>query len=686
MDFRLLHSIDSLFLLGIVFGIGLTYYLFRILKGNLWYKILIFIRITVLISLFFLLSDPLLIINSKTDKNLSWAIFVDNSASIKNHKTPSINSIKSGLKELLDRLKEKNILFQFYLFDDKINKINSKIIESINGSGVSTNIGNLSKEIQKEALDFAGVIIFSDGIITEGSTPNKELEKINIPIHTVGIGENSKLVDVSIQSIDVPTVVLKNESFNVRTILQSVGNIEERLSVSIYNGQKLLGSKYIRLSGEGSKQNVNFQFQPEKIGQQTYEVRISSLKDEINIINNRQSFDVLVLKDKYKVALVTGSPNKNTSIFKKVLINNSRIELAHYVRMNETKFKPDIKNFWSTSYELIIFDNYPIKPLSDNFIRILGKKILSQKSAIMLVVGPNQRNNSLKGITPIFGTNLLDTLAESEPLFWEFSNNDISYQMDLPPLIQKYNLSGTGPLADSLAIFDSGSPLWLQNQIGETRSTIFNAPDIHSLYYYKIQESKHNLFLTIIDKSTGWLLKSDGASEKYFRFNKDRYQQGEMIYITGSQPFKNFNENQAVNLKIYNGKSSLFSKEITFNVESNRWEGEFRAPSKGKYDFQLFLGLNETPIQNGKFEVVESQIELSNVYLNEKLLKLISNKSEGRYYLWKDRDELFNSITKKVKSEFKENYIRFNQNKFFIFLILLLLTVEWTIRKTRGLS
>mgnify|MGYP003961024007 CR=1 FL=1 len=73
---------------------------------------------------------------------------------------------------------EKNILFQFYLFDDKINKINSKIIESINVSGVSTNIGNLSKEIQKEAHDFAGVIIFSDGIITEGSTPNKELEKI----------------------------------------------------------------------------------------------------------------------------------------------------------------------------------------------------------------------------------------------------------------------------------------------------------------------------------------------------------------------------------------------------------------------------------------------------------------------------------------------------------------------------
>ena len=105
---------------------------------------------------------------------------------------------------------------------------------------------------------------------------------------------------MSIQSIDVPTVVLKNEAFNVRTIIQSIGDIEERLSVSIYNDEKLLASKYVRLSGQGSKKDINFQFQPQKIGQQNYEIRISSIKDEINIINNRQIFDVLVLKDKYK--------------------------------------------------------------------------------------------------------------------------------------------------------------------------------------------------------------------------------------------------------------------------------------------------------------------------------------------------------------------------------------------------
>ena len=166
MNFRLLHAIDSIFLFGIIFGFGLLYFLFTILKDNKWYKIFIFLRIIILINLFFLLLNPVLIINSKKDKNLDWAIFVDNSASIKNHKTPSINAIKSGLNEIRNKLIDEEIPFQFFLFDQKIKKIKNKIIESIDGSGVTTNIGNLSTEIQKKSQNFAGAIIFSDGIIT----------------------------------------------------------------------------------------------------------------------------------------------------------------------------------------------------------------------------------------------------------------------------------------------------------------------------------------------------------------------------------------------------------------------------------------------------------------------------------------------------------------------------------------
>ena len=61
-------------------------------------------------------------------------------------------------------------------------------------------------------------------------------------------------------------------------------------------------------------------------------------------------------------------------------------------------------------------------------------------------------------------------------------------------------------------------------------------------------------------------------------------------------------------------------------------------------------------------------------------------KSNGNYYNWNERDELFNSISKEVKREIKANYIRFNQNKLFLLFIIFLLTVEWIARRTKGLS
>ena len=56
-----------------------------------------------------------------------------------------------------------------------------------------------------------------------------------------------------------------------------------------------------------------------KIGNQQFEVRVSSFEDEVNIQNNRERFNILILKNKYKVALLTGSPNKNTNLIKENL-------------------------------------------------------------------------------------------------------------------------------------------------------------------------------------------------------------------------------------------------------------------------------------------------------------------------------------------------------------------------------
>ena len=681
MTIELLHSIDLVFYIFLIGGFISLFLLLKILSKKNWYKFLLTIRFILYLIILFLLLNPVLNISYQSDRILNWNIFLDNSSSIKYHKTPSLNSIKSGYQEIRAKLLEKNISFNSFIFDNKIDLIQAS---NFNGDGLTTNYWKVFDLIVDSEKNLAGAIIISDGIITEGKNSVDDLINLKIPIHVIGIGERSELVDISIHSLDVPTVVLKGDKVDLKVTIQSLGNINERLSLSLYRESKLLGSKPIRLSGMGSKNEANFRFNAKEIGRQKFEVRVSSVKDEINIQNNRQYFSLLILKDKYKVALITGSPNKNTSPIKKIIKKNKRIKLDHYVRVRDQKFKPDIKNFWKSPYELIIFDNYPIKPLSPNFIRILGKKLITNQSALMHVTGPNQNNKSLNGINSILGITLVDSTQISEKVYWDFiktNNSDIDY----PPLEQSLFLIGESTTADSLAIFESGWPLWLRNNNNNFRSVIFATSELNVLYHFQDNENQNNLFNSILNTEVGWLLKTDASNENYFRLNKDSFQQGEMIKLTGTQPFDSPSFVNSINFTIVKDHEEKYYGDIDYNYERDRWEGEFRASKPGSYLYKLFMAESNQPFQTGTFKVLESQIELNQVYLNQDLLKNISKNTNGKYFHWDDRDELLKLISPKVRREFKADIIKLTESRFVLIMLIILLCIEWTLRRIKGL-
>ena len=684
MDFEFLYQADLVLWVILFIGTGLFVYLYKIIFNEKWHQFLISYRIIIFFILGILLFNPVINFSDEKEKKLDWAIFIDNSASIKYHQTPSINAVQLGIESLVNKLSEKDISYHLYQFADNIQKVNSP---QLIGNGVTTNIGIIPETIKQLENQIAGAVIISDGLITEGKDPIKDFQEFDFPIHTIGIGEGSELVDVTIESIDAPTVVLKSDWVDVNITIQSVGNIGDRLSVSLYNNRELQGSKHIRLMGMESKKEINFRFHPKKIGKQQYEVRISSVEDEIDIQNNRQKFSLLVLKDRYKVALLTGSPNKNTSVLKQKLKNNPRVELDHFIRITETRFQPAIKTFWESPYELIIFDNYPIKPLSSNFVRILGKKLLSNQSALFLILGPNQTIVSFNGITSILGVVTEDSTIESNRFYWEFVDEQIDAGGNFPPLKQNILITGKQVSSDTLAVTEQGWPLWLRNQNGTIRTMIWTSPELNTLYFHDQKLSQEGSFSVIWNQSISWLLKSGGEHENFFRLNKNRYQQGEMVQVTGTQPFeKTQDKTENIIINVTHGSTDIITRDILYNIEEQRWLGEFRAPGPGEYNYSIQLGSNQDPIQTGTFQILESQIELNQVYLNKKLLATISNSTDGQFFVWDSRDSLFSEINPKVRREFKAEIIKFNESRVLLIIMILLLCVEWFIRRHRGLS
>jgi len=158
-----------------------------------------------------------------------------------------------------------------------------------------------------------------------------------------------------------------------------------------------------------------------------------------------------------------------------------------------------------------------------------------------------------------------------------------------------------------------------------------------------------------------------------------------MIKLSGTQPFDNPSFVNSINFAIVKDNETKYSGDIDYNFDRERWEGEFRASSPGSYLYKLFMAESKKPFQTGSFTVLESQIELSQVYLNQELLKKISKNTNGEYYHWDDRDKLLKLISPKVRREFKADIIKLTENRFVLIILIILLCFEWALRRLKGL-
>ena len=681
MNIDFLNPIDfTIIVLFVFFSISLTIFFYNVKKKKYkkWYINILVFRHFIFLSLITLLLNPILNFYSFETSKLMLGIFVDNSASMKLHQQPTFNNFKSDLNNFFKKIETEKIPYESYLFDRSIKPYYQS---SLNGDGLTTNLSEVAKNIDNNKKLY-GALIFTDGVATEGINPIKSFDEIKVPVHVVGVGSNNEMVDISIQTIDAPTVSFINDDINFKSIIKAEGVKNKKATISLYQDRELIVSKEISLMKNLSLNEIGFLFKPKKIGNQQFEVRVSSFKDEVNIQNNRERFNILILKNKYKVALLTGSPNKNTNLIKENLKKNKRIDIDHYIKVADSQFRPSINSFWSKPYELIIFDNFPIKDQSFDFVRILGKKIIANNSSFFLIVGPNQNDGSLNKISTLLDFKIVDYNENRNMLNWNFKN--IKDFNSLPPINSPFKISLENKNTDTLAFFNNQNPLWARNEKNNIRKVLFLSPEMLKLKSAFLDSLERPSDL-ILNMSISWLLQISGSKESYFRLNKRRLQLGEVVNISGNRlsELKNFNE--SLILKVFKEGKEIEYNEFDFNIDLKRWEYDYRPPSSGIYNYEIFYDNDYSKLQKGKFEVLESKIELSNVFMNEFLLKNISSNTSANFKNWNEKDSIIVNLSPKIKKEMISVTTKFNENIVVAIFLLFLFSIELYLRKNKGL-
>ena len=676
------------------------------------HRLLTFFRLSIFLLIVFLAANIQWVRTGSLNKKPLIKIFFDNSVSAGYHQSVSKQSLLNGYEEILNVVDElaynepTDFSIEAFTFGETVSPLSGSPL----GMGINESSTDLSAVLTSSSElagdeELNGVIIVSDGQTTVGADPVSSAGDVKVPIYTIGIGEPLRMVDIRINSVEVPTVSIRGEMVSAKVTIESFGKIDQRVHVSLEKGGALLGTQIIAPSGEGSSQIVRFQFEADQIGNEEYVVQASSVKDEINIDNNRYPFSLSVLKDRFRVALITGAPSFNTRFLKLVLESEPKLSVEHFVQQL-SGWVPTIASFWRQSYDLIILDNFPTSTTPNRWSEDLARKLDQGKTAVALIAGEALSEDKLLAYLSILGLQPLGGKTRTGGQFpveaiSESSDPMKFFELDwsqFPPLSPKILVEPGEERMVTTAQLSALSPIPLiiagkmpdfHQKIQTVRRYVFTSADLWHLYFRgkgtevnaAVKEYWVNLWR--------WLVAMSGEEDRYFRMTKSTFQRGEEASIEGA--FSSMNTKQlqgGIWWRISRTDMEETLVPLTKENESDMWKGFFIAAEPGRYKYWTLIAdeqfSEEEP--HGVFFVEQALLELKNVYLDKESLESISELTGGNYLPWSERLNLVDHLTIKPRKEVFSQTVDLSHWSPFLILLLVFLAAEWALRRAKGLQ
>lgn len=611
---------------------------------------------------------------------------IDNSNSMMNFKDSNlvksqIASFRSKLKdkygerfELIDLYVGTNVSNQKLDFKDKTSNLEAGF-EKINFDYYNRNIG--------------GVAFISDGNYNVGTNPAYAAEKISLtPIFSLAVGDTTPRKDQLIKNISVNDIAFLNNEFPVEVDLESIKFGGKTVGVSIFENGKQVASQTITYSNSKRDfKQLNFTLKANKIGFQTFTVKLKALEGESTLKNNQRTFYLEVIDSRNKVLILAGAPHPDIAALKEVLDENENVE-SESVLIKDWK-----KNLEKT--DLVIWHEPGI-----NFDASVLQLLQEKRIPILYILGPNTEvpiTNKLNlGISGIKGSKTDDiqpTLASGFNDF-ELSEKVAEALEFYPPLKSKFG---------TLKV--DGSPLILLNQrVGPVKKSdpllfFVNRNNLkigvlygEGLWRWKlndfIRSGNHEAFSELFSKTMSFLMVKQQEAGLRIEFPK-RFSIEEEVLVNAS--FYNSSlepiTKPKIELKLTNSNGKIFRSQ--FAVNGTGYKLSLGKLNAGKYKWEAETKFNgKTYRKSGVFIVEDIEIEKIETAANHGVLKQVAKQSNGKFYLLKDYAQLLNDIEKRgdiTTISFEEtSFNKLIDYLTVVLLLILLLASEWFLRRYLG--
>ena len=627
------------------------------------------------ISLFGIL---ILLINPKFEQNYSEVqkpnllLGIDNSRSI-------------IYSERADEVKELRRLF---LNDQALNdKFDLKVFNF--GAGIVTDstlsFNENQTDIHKVVNGLNGlssdqpepIVLITDGNQTFGNNYAYMLSKN--PVFPIIMGDTIVHSDLEISRINVNAYASLDNNFQVELFLNS--NVEANIKTKLLverNGIELYNSPVL-FTKEKKSAYLNFYLAADTVGMQLYKARLIPFEGERNRQNNSYNFGVEILDEQTEVSIVYKVLHPDLGMFKRSIESNKQ-RRASLIPISE---------FDAALNDASVILLYQPDASFESAMKALEEKELNY----LLVTGSHTDWNFLNAVQNKFSRKTSGIIENVFPLYQNdfdlFYTEDLGYE-NFPPLLTSFgeiDITANHEVLLSQRINDvnTGFPLLATLSENNTKRIVLFGENIWKWRAHSFSTDKSFEKFDLFFNSLMQYLQLSNRNQNMDLFYEPVYNANESIKIQ----VKNYDSNLNVEL---NSKLVLQLNDsvagIPFYVKNNVYEVEINNLTAGRYKFSVNeLGTDEK--QYGTFLVVPFSSEQESKSPNKKALQRLARQSKGVVFYEDQFEEiktelLKNPVFKTVQKE-RNNLISLIDWKWLLGLIVLSLSLEWLLRKYRGM-
>lgn len=337
----------AVFVLLIIAGVWFTYYKTTRPLTPGWKTFFVATRSSVLVLILFCLLRPVITTMQAAPQETYLGVLIDDSQSMA---IADLGSDQSRQAAVADAFFEDGIIedlsesFQIrtFRFDSNTQRINGT--EGLNEEGTASSINQALQYVddQLNGLRLGGLVLVSDGADNGDEDPINTAQDFGnrqIPIFTVGVGQEDIPQDIGIVDVTAAKTVLEGSVFNVQVGVNHQSFAGQEVELSIRDGEEVVASEVVSLGAEGVPRRFDLELTPERPELIVYDLQVELQSGEIIEENNAYSFLVdNTEKPALDVLYLEGHPRNEYKFIRRAVQGDDSIRLATYLQTGPEKY------------------------------------------------------------------------------------------------------------------------------------------------------------------------------------------------------------------------------------------------------------------------------------------------------------------------------------------------------------